>query len=168
MEPVYLRSLESGDLDRIHKWHNDAALYESLTGTFRYVSYTTVAEWLRNKQAYSMEQANLAICLTNSSEHIGNIYLRDIDWIARHGELAIFIGESGQRCKGYGRAAVRVLIKHAFQDMGLRRLYLFVLADNSRAIRTYESCGFVVEGRLRKHAFKGGEYKDVSIMGICS
>jgi len=168
MEPVYLRSLELDDLERTLKWHNDAALYETLTGTFRYVSRAAEEAWLRQKIAYAPDQVNLAVCLTSDAQHIGNIYLSNVDFLARHAELALFIGESQHRSKGYGRAAVRLLMKHAYQDLGLRRLYLFVLADNLPAIRVYEKCGFVVEGQLRQHVFKNGQLKDLLIMGACS
>ncbi|MBN2136446.1 MAG: GNAT family N-acetyltransferase [Sedimentisphaerales bacterium] len=167
IEPVYLRSLELDDLEETHKWHNDPALYESLTGPFRYVSRGAEKEWLQEKQAYSNRQISLAICLSSNSEHIGNIYLCEIDWIARHAKLAIFIGESKCQSKGYGQAAICLLQKHAFEDLGLSRLYLHVLEDNKRAIRVYEKCGFVVEGRLPRHALKKGKLKDVLVMGMC-
>ena len=137
-------------------------------GEFHYVSRTTDEEWLRKKQVFSTSEVNLAICLTNNSQHIGNIYLRNIDWIARHAELRIFIGEPDQRSKGYGQVAVRLLMKHAFEDLGLLRLYLFVLDDNQSAIRAYEKSGFVMEGRLRRHFFGEGRFKDYLIMGLCA
>jgi RimJ/RimL family protein N-acetyltransferase len=168
MEPVYLRYLELDDLDRTHKWHNDPELYALLTGPFNYVSKVLEEQWLRNKQAsYSLE-VNLAICLAGNSRHIGNISLRNIDWIARHAELHIFIGEPDQRLKGYGQAAVRLLIRHATQDMGLQRLHLLVLADNKPAITVYEKCGFVIEGKLRRHVFKGSKFRDTFFMGYCT
>ena len=167
MESVYLRALELDDLDRTYKWHNDQALYRTM-GVFHFVSRGTDAEWLRKKQAFSNEEVNLAICLTENSQHIGNIYLRNIDWIARHGELRILIGEPDQRSKGYGQAAIRLLIKHAFQDLGLLRLYLFVLEDNKAALRAYETCGFILEGKLRKQFFGEGKFKDYMIMGLCA
>ena len=61
-----------------------------------------------------------------------------------------------------------MLINYAFQDLGLLRLYLFVLEDNTPAMRVYEKCGFIVEGKLRRHAFKEGKFKDVLVMGICA
>jgi len=167
MEPVYLRALELDDLDRTYKWHNDQELYKTI-GTFHYVSRATDEEWLRKKQAYSNEEVNLAICVTANSEHIGNIYLRNIDWIARTSELRMFIGEPDQRSKGYGQAAIGLLIKHAFDDLGLLRLYLFVYDDNKPAIRSYEKCGFIIEGKLRKHFFISGKFKDCLVMGLCT
>jgi len=166
MEPVYLRALESDDLERTHKWHNDHRMYNIMGGTFHYVSRATEEEWLRKKQAYSPQEVSLAICLTETSQHIGNIYLRAIDWIARHAELQIWIGEPDQRSRGYGYAAISLFLKYAFDTLGLRRIYLYVLEGNP-SIRLYEKCGFIVEGKLRKHAFIGGEFKDFFIMGLC-
>ncbi len=165
---VFLRSLEIDDAEIIYKWHNDPGLYNSLLRPYRSVSLAVVEEWLRQKQSYSSDEINWAICLTNNLQHIGNIYLRNIDWISRHGELNIFIGDSEQRSKGYGKAAVSLVIEYALQNLGLQRLYLFVLKDNSSAIKMYEKCGFTTEGKLRRHAFKDGQFKDVLIMGLCA
>lgn len=167
MDSVYLRALELDDLDRTFKWHNDHELYKTI-GVFRYVSRATDEGWLRNKGAFSNQEINLAICLTENSQHIGNIYIRDIDWISRHGELRIFIGDPDQRGKGYGQAAIRQVMRHVFIDLGLLRLYLFVLEGNIAATKAYEKCGFVVEGNLRKHFYSEGVLKDVAVMGVCA
>jgi RimJ/RimL family protein N-acetyltransferase len=167
MEPVYLRALELGDMERTHKWHNDQRMYRIMGGVFHYVSRATEEEWLRKKQAYSPQEVSLAVCLTENSQHIGNVYLRNIDWIARHAEIQIWIGEPDERSKGYGSAAFRLMIEYAFHNLGLRRLYGFILEDNKPSIRMFEKCGFVVEGRLRKHAFGGGKFKDFVVMGVC-
>lgn len=166
MEPIYLRALEASDLELTWRWHNDPALYATLGGAFRYVSHQTEADWLKAKAAFSPHEVSLAICLAESGEHVGNAYLREIDWIQRRAELHVFIGDESQRGKGLGQAATRALLRHAFDDLNLHRVYLFVLADNARAIRTYEKCGFHTEGRLVQHACKQGRMVDVVVMGV--
>lgn len=52
--------------------------------------------------------------------------------------------------EGYGRAALRVVKKIAFDDLGAHRLWLDVKAHNARAKGLYDSEGFVVEGVLRE------------------
>jgi RimJ/RimL family protein N-acetyltransferase len=167
VEPVYLRALEIDDLERTHRWHNDPSLYQTLVGPFRYVSLPAEEAWLRQKQAFSHQEVNLAICLPADSRHVGNIYLREIDWIARHAEVSMFIAEAEERSKGYGTAALRLAIQHAFGDLGLLRLYAFVLEENEPIRRVLDRCSFVVEGKLRRHAFKHGALKDVLIAGLC-
>lgn len=167
MDDVYLRAIELSDIDRTQKWHNDRGLYGMLVSPFRYVSHAAEEEWIRRKAAYSQTEIQLAICLREGDRHIGNVHLTDIDWIARHAGLGIFIGDEEHWSKGYGRQAVRLILRHAFEDLGLHRVHLVVLEDNDRAIRAYEKCGFVVEGRLRRHAYKRGRFRDLILMGIC-
>jgi RimJ/RimL family protein N-acetyltransferase len=166
--PVFLRALEESDIERTYRWHNDAKLYDTLCSPYRPVSKACEADWLRRKTSCSNTEINLAICVNQTGDHVGNIYLRDIDWIVRSAGLHLFIGSSEHRGKGYGKAAVEQLLQRAFCDLNLNRVYLEVLADNTAAIRTYENCGFELEGRLKKHAFKLGRYKDVLMMGINS
>jgi RimJ/RimL family protein N-acetyltransferase len=163
---VYLRPLAQQDLDRVLGWHNDRALYSTLGRQFRYVSRETEVEWL-HRRLEARDEVNLAICLAASANHIGNVYLRNINWIDRNCELHIFIGAKEHRGKGYGSMAVQLITKHAFEDLGLMRIYLQVLASNSAAIASYKKCGFETEGRLRRHTLKAGGFEDVLIMGLC-
>lgn len=50
---------------------------------------------------------------------------------------------------GYGRAALRVAKKVAFDDLGAHRFWLDVKRRNARAKALYDGEGFVVEGELR-------------------
>jgi RimJ/RimL family protein N-acetyltransferase len=163
---IYLRALDISDLERVFIWHNDADLYEHLGGNFHWVSHSMEEEWFRRHCTYSTNEANLAICISETHEHIGNLYLRDIDWVARHAELHIFIGAKDHRGLGYGEEAMQLAITHAFRDLGLQRVYLYVLASNEPAQKLYQRCGFIEEGRLRQHAYKQSQFEDVILMGI--
>ena len=165
---VHLRALEDSDLDRTYGWHNDAQLYETLCESFQPASRASVTDWLHRKSARSSSEVNLAVCLQPTGEHVGNIYLRDICWVARRAALHIFIGGSVNRHQGYGQAAIRQILQLAFSDLNLNRVYLEVLADNVAAIKAYEKCGFELEGRLKAHYFKAGQHKDGLVMGISS
>ena len=44
--------------------------------------------------------------------------------------------------KGYGTEALKRSVEYGFHDLGLRRIWLAVYADNPRAIHVYEKCGF--------------------------
>ena len=119
---VYLRALEITDLDRIHAWHNDPQLYRYLGSSFRWVSRTAEEEWLRRRSTHSTTEVNLGICLVDSNEHIGNVYLRDISWIERHAELHIFIAAGIHRGKGYGEATLKLILSHGFHVLALERI----------------------------------------------
>jgi RimJ/RimL family protein N-acetyltransferase len=167
MKPqVILRALDEADLERTLRWHNDPALYANLGDGFRFVSRAAEAEWLRRKTTFTSDEVNLAVCLPARAEHIGNIYLREINWVARKATLHLFLGAKEHRGHGYGAQALHLILRHAFLDLNLHRIGLEVLADNAAAIKLYEKSGFATEGRLRDAAFKAGRHLDVLTMGI--
>ena len=50
--------------------------------------------------------------------------------------------------KGYGTDAVNLSTSYAFFVMNVKRVWLKVLPQNTRAIHCYEKCGFVYAGKL--------------------
>lgn len=163
---VCLRALDDGDIECTLKWHNDSDLYRSLVSHFRHVSRQTEQEWLRQRMSSSPREVNLAICLVSTGEHVGNIYLRDIDWVSKNAALGVFLGEHSCRGKGYGSQALTLILRHAFEDLGLHRIYLFALAENEAALAAYRKVGFSKEGTLRQHVFKKGSFRDMVVLGI--
>ncbi len=67
---------------------------------------------------------------------------------------------------GFGRAALRVAKKVAFDDLGAHRLWLDVKANNSRAQALYDSEGFMVEGRLRDAVKVAGGFDSLVVMSM--
>jgi len=61
---------------------------------------------------------------------------------------------------------MRLVLRFAFDRLQLHRISVRVLAYNRRAIRSYEKCGFVLEGREREAALVNGEWHDDCIMGL--
>jgi diamine N-acetyltransferase len=100
-----------------------------------------------------------------SGRPLGFVGLYQIDPVCRHAEFGILLGPAG-RGRGVGKVAARLVLREAFEVLNLHRLYLHVLADHRPAQTIYRQCGFKVEGRLKDHNFKGGQYADVLIMGL--
>jgi len=67
--------------------------------------------------------------------------------------------------KGLGTALTNYMIEIA-RKKGLRKVYLKVITENTRAIHVYEKCGFKVEARLKKENFVNGKYYDDYAMSI--
>jgi RimJ/RimL family protein N-acetyltransferase len=164
---VYLRVLEPEDIDRVYRWHNDQKLYRDLVSTHHFVSRATVEKWLDQKGSFLDHELNLAICLKENSLHIGNVYLREINWVDRNCSSGFVIGEADHRGKGYGRQALRLLFDYAFLTLGLNRIYGYVFESNKASLRLCESVGYVVEGKLRKHVYKEGQFWDLLLVGAC-
>ena len=95
---------------------------------------------------------------------VGRIGFFEVDTYARHAELGIALTATA-RGRGIGTAAIEQLVSFAFTRHNLRRLHLELIASNEAALRAYEKAGFVLEGRLREHAWVRGAYEDVLLMG---
>ncbi len=96
----------------------------------------------------------------------GEIRLDNVNAQDRRATMAIGIGNPALLGKGFGTEAIDLLLNHAFGDMGLHRIGIRVLAYNRRAIRAYEKCGFVIEGRERETAYVNGSWHDDIMMGL--
>lgn len=78
--------------------------------------------------------------------------------------LGIGIAEPYQG-RGVGRALMNACLDFADRWANYSRVQLTVHADNARAIKLYESLGFVIEGRHRDYSFREGGYVDAIFMG---
>lgn len=97
---------------------------------------------------------------------VGEIKLHSFNVQDRRASMAVAIYDPTLLGKGIGSEAIRLLTGHAFMEMKLHRIGIRVLAYNTRAIRAYEKCGFVVEGRERETAFVNGMWHDDLMMGL--
>ncbi|KTC95686.1 GNAT family N-acetyltransferase [Legionella erythra] len=95
---------------------------------------------------------------------IGSCSLRNID--TQQAELQIRIGEPHFHGKGYGTAAVRLLVAHGFSKLKLECIYLHVFCRNVRAIKAYEKCHFKIDSKLEKAAFIDNQYIDMFRMSV--
>jgi RimJ/RimL family protein N-acetyltransferase len=68
--------------------------------------------------------------------------------------------------RGYGTEVARLMLRYAFETLGLHRVHLKVAAYNVRARRCYEKSGFRVEGVLRQSFQVDGEWQDDVLMAI--
>lgn len=97
---------------------------------------------------------------------IGFVALHSIEWNNRAGLLSIGIGEAEYRGKGYGRDALRLILRYAFDELNLERVGLDVISDNVAALRAYERAGFRREGAMRHSVLRDGVWHDRIIMGL--
>jgi diamine N-acetyltransferase len=67
---------------------------------------------------------------------------------------------------GFGRAALRVAKKVAFDDLGAHRFWLDVKSRNTRAKALYDGEGFIVEGQLRDAVKVADGYETLIVMSM--
>lgn len=79
------------------------------------------------------------------------------------GEIGMMVRDDWQG-KGVGTSMMRAIIDLADRWLNLGRIELKVYTDNEPAIALYRKFGFEIEGTLRKHAFRDGEFVDSYVM----
>ena len=161
---VRLRPLTDRDPPLLARWSNDPDVRHWLHRSESPQATLELAQAL--VEAMRRDPGTLAWCIEAAGRPIGDIRLLEIDTANRRAELGIAIGEKDCWGRGYGTDAIRRLLRHAFNELRLRRIWLITDADNARGIRCYEKCGFVREALLRGHRLRYGRPLDMIAMGV--
>lgn len=162
-ERVFLRPLSLTDANPEYlSWLNDPEV-------LRYRSPKAFPSRMEDLQGYLEHIAaagdlHLAICLAGEGRHIGNLSISGIQWVHGHGDLAIMIGARGAWGRGLGREAIALAMRHAFHNMGLRRLS--AASPNPRFNRAVASLGWVHEGTQRQAFLLDGRHVDIECWGL--
>jgi RimJ/RimL family protein N-acetyltransferase len=108
----------------------------------------------------------MAIHVRDTDRLIGTCAFSQLDGDNGSTLFHITIGEPDAWGKGYGTEAAELMLAHAFTRLALHRVALSVFEFNSRAIRSYEKCGFTIEGRARQAIFRDGRFWDEIHMSV--
>jgi diamine N-acetyltransferase len=165
-ERIVLRAVERDDLPAIHAMRNDAPLESLVYGAPLPHSLAELqAQYDVEAQKPVPERDAVKFVIESAGAVIGRCDLFDIDRVSGTVRLGITVDGEHQG-QGLGTEAVDLLVAYAFHDLGLRKVWLDVLAGNRQAIRSYEKSGFVEEGLMRAHYWHEGGHRDAVVMGI--
>ena len=161
---VYLRPLEREDAPTIQPWVNDPELTRNLL-LFRPMSRQAEEDYVARVNADEHSVATL-IATRDGDRPVGLCSLKGIDLRNRNAELGILVAPKDEWGKGYGTEATRLIVGYGFDTLNLHRVYLKVVEENERALRSYLRVGFRKEGVLRDEMYKGGRYLSTVVMSI--
>ena len=149
-------------------WNQDSLYYRLLdTDPPRLWSIKKIKMWVENDlEPGTPEEIQFGIRTLGHDELIGFVSLDGINWVDHNCYVAIGIGDRDFWGKGYGTDAMRLMLRYGFGQLNLHRMSLTVFAYNSRAIYSYEKCGFKHEGRIREFILRDGIRSDMLHMGI--
>jgi RimJ/RimL family protein N-acetyltransferase len=166
-ERIRLRALERSDLPQFLTWLNDPEVTENLF-LMHPLSMEEEEKWFEGMNKRPLYERPLCIEVREPDHWhlIGNLSLMDFQWTHRSAELGIVIGDKAHWNQGYGTEAINLLVKHAFDELNLHRVWLRVYDTNPGGMRCYEKVGFQHEGTLREAVYKHGEYINMHVMSI--
>lgn len=156
---LIIRSAGESDEDMMFEaWNSPYVLrYNPMKPFSREKARETVEKDMKSDKAFYLEEKE-------SGKAIGTVYLEEdsLRYRVNSHTLSYFLLEA-YAGKGYMTEALRAVIAHAFETMGLDVLDVRIFAENKASLRLMEKLGFVREGELRRAIRGDGDivYNDV-------
>ncbi len=161
-ERLALRPLEPGDAEALHS-------YRSLPRVCRFVPFEPMdvrtiesnigGGWSRRAIEREGEALILGVELAPSGELAGDVMLRWLSETHRCGEIG-YVFHPRFEGQGYATEAGRLLLRLAFEEMGLHRVVARVDARNSASARVLLRLGMRPEAHLLENEWFKGEWSD--------
>ncbi|WP_053206437.1 GNAT family N-acetyltransferase [Jiangella muralis] len=140
------------------------AEFNRLTGTHQTFTRAAIDAYCASR-ADQYDRLDWAFEDTATGEYVGGLAVNEVDADNETAGFRIDLVES-HRGRGLGPEAIELMLAYLFEEVGVYRVGLEVYAFNPRAQRSYEKCGFVVEGRERGALLWDGERVDAVLMGL--
>jgi len=150
------------------RWQHDTGLHRLLdSNPARFNSEKKIKEWIEQQgdKGFPPDRYYFTVRTLAEDRHIGFLGLW-MDLIHREAWVGIGIGEREFWGRGYGTDMMKLCQRYVFDELGMERLSLGLHEYNPRALRSYEKCGFRLEGRTRRELLREGKRYDSLWMGI--
>lgn len=155
---IFLRELRLEDAEPMLEWLQTPDIYKTMQYDPNEQSIERCREFIKNSWG---NELNVHCGITNDKgEYLGTVSLKNIDKERNNAEFAIGLRPKAIGC-GIAGAALRAIMKKAFEELELNKVYLYVRCDNSRAIAFYKKHHLEYEGCFKEHIYVQGNYKDI-------
>jgi len=162
MGVVRLRAIEPEDLPLLKEWRNQ---FKHFYREHRFINEPHQQNWYQGTVGDSRNIYYAIDVWDGKWWLVGQCAWSSIDWVSRHAELGIYIGDDEWRGRGVGLKAMHELHKIAFNEFNLLTVRLEVFAINP-AVAFYEEFGYKKVGEYRKAYFHDSKYHDSVLMDI--
>jgi [ribosomal protein S5]-alanine N-acetyltransferase len=161
---VSLRPFRLSDSKSLAKHANNRLIWKNLRDRFPF-PYTEL-DAIQFIQIVSCNSpvADFAIDINGEAVGAAGIIIKD-DIYKGNGEIGYWLGQEYWG-KGIGTQIVGELVRKAFEEFKLYRVYAEVFGINSTSIRVLEKNGLVKEANLKRSIIKDGERLDLLIFSI--
>ena len=128
-------------------------------------TYTEAEEFVTNFRDFSGTGRIMFTIENLDGENIGGININSID--ERNGTFSIGMQiDRDHRGKGYGTAAMKIILNYAFLERRLNKYYGSVLEGNITSATMLKKLGCFEEGRRCQMVYTEGKYHDEILFGL--
>ncbi|GAB6926513.1 GNAT family N-acetyltransferase [Paenibacillus sp. JCM 10914] len=173
---VAIRNMKASeeDFSLLYKWLNDERVLRYIEGPSATFTYDQIT---RKYGPRARGEHYVTPCMIECDQiTVGYLqfYPLQADDIVAYGArpnlpqfgMDIFIGEPEYWNQGVGTTAVRSIIHYLFTKKSAADIYIEPQTANTRAIHSYEKCGFTKVKVLPEHEWFDGVYVDNQLMRI--
>ena len=157
---VILRELQEKDAPFMIEWMHDPDIQKSFKNNMMDATIDDAIRFIKKAKIPDNPQTgtsvHYAVADFNDDQYLGTVSLKNLDIENGTAEYAIIIRKEASG-EGAAYTATRLILKKAFIEMNLHRVYLSVYANNLAAINLYEKSGFQYEGEFREHFLLDGK-----------
>jgi len=143
---VLLRPFGEEDVEPAWEMINDP-IGNDLTNTRETFQFEQIRDWYLSRND-AVERFDLAVIERATGEFAGEVVLNEFDSGKRSCSFRISLRGPDFFGRGLGTEATALMVGYGFEELGLERITLEVLARNPRARRVYEKVGFVVTSEV--------------------
>ena len=160
-----LRAPEPEDLACMMQFENTPSLWEvgNVTGPYSRFFLKQYIESTRN-DIFADNQLRLMI-ESPEKQVVGIIDLFNFEPFHNRAEIGIVVAKECRQ-KGVGELALRLLIAHSFDFLGLHQLYAHIDVTNEACRSLFQKCGFEECGYLKDWMRTGKTFRDVVVMQL--
>ena len=151
-------SLSAAELLETETWYSESGRIP--------ISKMAFTHMLDEKQGSPPERFRFAICLRESDESIGMTNIREIDWLNRNAETGTRIYDAKYRNAGYGTEAKHLVLRYAFEVLGMHAMRSDVFAPNTRSAAALIKQGYRPAGRIEAEVCRRGVYYDALVFDL--
>lgn len=159
---IRLEQLEEKDFPQIVEWINQhdgdfLVQWAGLTYHYPLTAEQMIRHYEKGINSLASDVFIYRIMDNETNRFIGTIQLCRFNRERNDAVIGRFlIGSQMDRGKGNGKAALTEMVRIGFDEFGLRSIRLNVFDCNSRAIRCYESVGFI-KGQIQDHVYTSAD-----------
>lgn len=157
---VRLRAVEPEDLELLYSWENEEADWKQSNTLVPYSRYI-LKRYIANSHRTIFEncQLRLMIDVMPDGRTVGTIDLFDFDPFHMRAGVGILIAYPAERKKGYASAALRCIIRYAFDTIGLHQVWCSIIEGNIESMNLFRNHGFELCATRREWIKTGDGFK---------
>ena len=159
---IKLRPIQENELEMIMNWR----MLPEITEYMYTDPKLTIEDQQRWYRSLHERKDIIAFMIEVDQTPCGILNVTDIDYNNKRCSWGYYMAVKEKRSLKLAMTIEWNLYDYVFDVLGMNKLEGEIFSFNKNVLRIHQMCGSNIEGELREHIFKNGNYYDVTVTGI--